>query len=586
MQNATDNTTTTSTTYDSTYQTVWIYDSYHTDERYITDMWIGRTMGLLSTIASLYIIQDIVKKIIHNWRHHRGHYHHHHGQSTRRSSLFAAAAASSMRGLGLNGGTGGGRGAGGAVRRRSSHSNKQLKVCDKIVLALSVCDVLFSFFGCFLASWPAPKGQAYGASGNVAICSVVGWFQNWGFVCSKYYNASLALCYLFMVRYNQNESQLRKRSQYIFLLTPILLNLPWQILSIAWQGGNFNGAYCTALEVYPLNCDVPGMECIRGQKIANLFQADPYELTYFVIVCQQSIFSFPIVVTSMALIYRTVNEVERRNDTHRFEERVARANNSTEAFAAAVTPTIVNGEAIFPDDSISSEGNNGSDDKATSSRQRTSSNRSLLGRRLAGATRRTRNRTRLSQVEAARRKYSNLVAWQGIWYVVAFLAVELPYWTIVMLYEETPVRYARFGVLLIPSQGLFNALVYQRPKILAYLDEHYADYNFVDDFLVAYWKRLISCCACTTSNLDKNAGVNEQERHIDNSESEEKQEQDSQPTKRSSSNDDADMAISVAATAPATETTNITFQTDISTTRNDENDGEDLAIEPLNKAAP
>ena len=86
--------------------------------------------------------------------------------------------------------------------------------------------------------------------------------------------------------------------------------------------------------------------------------------------------------------------------------------------------------------------------------------------------------------------------------------------------------------------------------------------------------------------MDKNVGVNEQERYIDNSESEEKQEQDSQPTKRSSSNDDADMAISVAATAPATETTNITFQTDISTTRNDENDGEDLAIEPLNKAAP
>ena len=78
--------------------------------------------------------------------------------------------------------------------------------------------------------------------------------------------------------------------------------------------------------------------------------------------------------------------------------------------------------------------------------------------------------------------------------------------------------------------------------------------------------------------MDNDIALNEQIRHINEPESEEKQEQDSPPTKRTSSNDDA-------ATVPATETTNVTFQTDCSSRRNDVLKDGELATEPQDEEA-
>ena len=64
------------------------------------------------------------------------------------------------------------------------------------MIALSICDILYSFFSCVLGPVPAPNGDAYQAIGTITSCSVVGWIQGWGMACTTYYNASLAICYL------------------------------------------------------------------------------------------------------------------------------------------------------------------------------------------------------------------------------------------------------------------------------------------------------------------------------------------------------------------------------------------------------
>ena len=388
-------------------------DYYHNDGYFITGIKIGRAMGFLSTIASAYIIQDIIRNA-------RG------GGRTSTNSR-------------------GGRG------RRSSNNNKW-KLSDKIILALNISDIFYSFFGPFLATWPAPEGQAFGSIGTILSCDIVGWFQNWGFVCSRYYNASLALCYLFMVRYNYNEDQLRK-VQYWFLLVPIVLCLPFQTLSLAWQGGSFNGQYCTAMLEYPYGCEThdPDVKCERGSKVANFFTTGDTLVVFYVVTSIQSIISFPIIVVSMGLLYVTVLGIERRNDRYRF----GGSSSGTVSHSAGTSGLSRQSDSSPPD-----------------------------------------------------RTQSKNVAWQGIWYIFAYLAVDIPYFGSTIIYAYGFLGWFSgvflwFASVVMPLQGLFNALVYLRPKLLAYMrdrqDEQRGQEQAQTTAISRCYRSFLSSCTKSTN---------------------------------------------------------------------------------------
>lgn len=334
---------------DTTQWTDMLSHYYNTDETQLMMYQLNRWAGLLSILCSVFVIQSIAR-----------------------------------------------------------HPVVRKEVSSRIMMALSVCDILYSFFGSFLGPWPAPKGMAYGSVGNLQLCAAAGVLSSTGFYCSTYYTASLAICYLLMIRYSWNERKL-KRAQFFLLLVPLLLYLPFLILSLAWEGESFNGTQCSQQSVYPTGCDdATGIPCIRGGKFSETIYKEGkwYEggLLYLVF---PSLICIPIVIVCMTLMFWTVYRQERANDSYRH---------------------------------------------------------------------------RGSITAAQSRMYSRQVAVQGILYVFAFLAVELPWVVGVFLWgrafrDPRPASIAQAS--LVPLQGFWNALVYLRPR---------------------YWPRIMTWCRSLRCN--------------------------------------------------------------------------------------
>ena len=277
-------------------------------------------------------------------------------------------------------------------------SKKKEKFSNHIMAVLSFMDLLSSFFAAFLLQWPAPRGTAPGSIGNNKTCTAAGIFGGLGFFCSTYYNASLAICYLLMVRYGWNEQRLRKEARPFLLFVPLLLVLPLLILSLAWQGGNFNDNYCAILVPSPQWCFLPDsdVECERGERLGETIYSTP--LGYLLLLLHV-IISLPIIVACMTLLYRTVLQQEQANDRYRFGGQVDRTQ-------------------------------------------------------------------------------SKLVGMQGIYYVWAFLIVELSWLSQIVLTAMGIVdgnshdRYSYVTSFTTPLQGFLNACVFLRPRYMEYLRQH------------------------------------------------------------------------------------------------------------------
>ncbi|CAB9507656.1 expressed unknown protein [Seminavis robusta] len=326
-----------------------VIDRWNTDEQLILEQQIQRWPALLSCLCSLYVIVDIVRQ-----------------------------------------------------------PHERVKVANRIVVLLSVCDVLYSFWSPFLGSWPAPVGSAYGAAGSVAACSTAAFFSGLGFYASTYYNASLAICYVLMICYGWNETKLAARRVAWFLyLIPLVIVLPWCILSLAWEGGNYNGRTCGMMQAYPQFCDNELVKCERGGKIVDVFwQNNANTPRGWILMVLPSIVCGPIVVGCMFLLYLYVLRQELAND-----------------------------------------------------------------------------RYRISVSTKESRRHSQQVAFQGILYVWAYLAVEIPWIVGVSMWAQRKANPALFVIpsILMPLQGWWNAVVYLRPRYWPWIQQR------------------LSCCCCTAS---------------------------------------------------------------------------------------
>ena len=191
---------------------------------------------------------------------------------------------------------------------------KRDKMSNRIMLGLSCSDVLFSTL-MFVSSWAVPSGQAYGSMGTVTTCTAQGFLNAYACIASQFYNASLALCYLLMVRYGWNEKQLRN-IQSIFLAFPVFIALPFTVPSLFWDAYNFDGVnLCSGIAPYPLWCDEGDVPCIRGGQLVRMIYKNKNLWAAFTpqILCGS------VILTSMILLYITVLKNERANDRYRFE---------------------------------------------------------------------------------------------------------------------------------------------------------------------------------------------------------------------------------------------------------------------------
>ena len=197
------------------------------------------------------------------------------------------------------------------------------KMSNRIVLGLSCSDVLFSSL-MFVSSWAVPAGQAYGSMGTVGTCTTQGFLNAYACIASQFYNASLAFCYLLMVRFGWNEEQLR-RIQLLLLGFPIFIAVPFTVPSLFWNAYNFDGVnLCSGIAPYPLWCDEDRVPCIRGGQLVEMIYKNRNLWAAFTpqIMCGS------VILSSMVMLYISVLKNEKANDRYRFEGYVSRVHSN------------------------------------------------------------------------------------------------------------------------------------------------------------------------------------------------------------------------------------------------------------------
>ena len=117
---------------------------------------------------------------------------------------------------------------------------RRCQTYHRLLLGISVCDLSASFW-LALSTWPIPKEEnALWAVGNTTSCTVQGFFTQAG-ISSSFYNASLSIYYLLVVRFNYKEHQLH-RIEYALHSVPILWALGTAVTGLVLQDvyGNAN----------------------------------------------------------------------------------------------------------------------------------------------------------------------------------------------------------------------------------------------------------------------------------------------------------------------------------------------------------
>ena len=277
---------------------------------------------------------------------------------------------------------------------------------NRIILLMSICDLLFSLSGPILGIVMVPSRiNVPGAEGNTTTCTIQGFMVLLFAAASVFCNVQLAICYLLIVRYEYNDEDLRNLEPW-FLLTPLILSGAIAIPGLPYQVYNFEGTSNCYLAASPDGCEESDfVDCERGA---------PY-VHYFVFVCVfLLLLSAFIIITSMVLMYATILQRERNNDQHRFWVRSS-ARLSTQS--GSITRTIG-----------------------------TSSNRS-------------------SAAAPTRRTLSNTMRSQGLWYSGAFLFSFLP--EALSSFVEN-YSFHIFVAFTVNMLGFSNALVYVRPRFLKF----------------------------------------------------------------------------------------------------------------------
>ena len=143
---------------------------------------------------------------------------------------------------------------------------------NRVILALSISDIIFSTSCHIFGTWPVPQGLVYGSSGNQGTCTTQGFFNMFSAFCAALYNMTLALTYLLQVCYEWSKEKLRSYHPFfIFNRISFVLVIVTSITTCSTY--NYNRGWACEISAYPLGCDAKdsGVDCICGSNTKNLF---------------------------------------------------------------------------------------------------------------------------------------------------------------------------------------------------------------------------------------------------------------------------------------------------------------------------
>ncbi len=345
----------------------------------------------------------------------------------------------------------------------------------RLILGLSVADILYSSANYLLNSFMVPMEMAYlipGAQGNVKTCAAQGFFTVIGFFISAYYNCSICFYYLAIIKYNKSDAYIAKKLERWFHGIPIMVVLMIGFLILAVKGYNAwgTGGRCFFQPNNPPHCigygdgeivDGFSIPCGRGNAFYNNYES---WIIFLALISPPPI----VIVTTMVMMYRTVVKIERKAARygvralrlHAQQERRERAENSLNEDDARPLSMIEKIQhciscwlcSLWYFLTCRNNINTGSDaNDVTAARRRRRSNMGM------GSSPRSN-----TSIRVASRKRAILLIASG--FVAAWALVWIPG----LIFAFFPSFEASIIASLFPPlQGLFNFIVFMSPKARA-----------------------------------------------------------------------------------------------------------------------
>mmetsp|Transcript_19370 Transcript_19370/g.28461 ORF Transcript_19370/g.28461 Transcript_19370/m.28461 type:complete len:210 (-) Transcript_19370:471-1100(-) len=170
--------------------------------------------------------------------------------------------------------------------------NREQRTFHRVLLVMSTCD-LISSFAYFTSTWASPQGTKQGIGIQFGVVTA-------------FYNCSLCLQYLLVVRYKATPVQLRKKYDKCLLLIPFITAIVLTLPGIVFKMHANSNLWCWIAVNYE-NC--------VGDHAESIWKGNIYDCASYCISLWLAIFC---VMFAQLLLFWTVRQTEKRAHLHRW----------------------------------------------------------------------------------------------------------------------------------------------------------------------------------------------------------------------------------------------------------------------------
>ena len=327
------------------------------------------------------------------------------------------------------------------------------RITHRILFGMSIADVLNSLHF-FASSWAAPAGSpdALWAVGTQLTCSLQAFLGNFGIIL-PIYNVALSTFYYLTVVHSWRERDFVKL-EWVFHLVPILFCLATGMAALFQKLYAYAGSWCW-IAPYPPDClesfYYGYTTCERGDNWSI------YRWAYWYVPLWISLVAITIL---QVLMYRSVRGTERQAGRWDARARLQREHELHES------------RPNQPNDEVRQKETDGADAEGDKSRNSLlQSPRSLIRQKSAALRQSVRRTFQAERNSRGQMTTSSQVYGQCLAYVLAAYGTFL-FPTINRITTQATGNWY-FGLALLhaltePTQGLWNYLVFNRPRYLKY----------------------------------------------------------------------------------------------------------------------
>jgi hypothetical protein len=116
-------------------------------------------------------------------------------------------------------------------------------IYHRLMLGLSIMDVLSSFFIWTISSWAMPKGSYLWAVGTLTTCDICGFIGTVGWIGSPMYNCALATYYFLQLKCNWFDRRIKAIEKWLHIV-PWVVSLGVAVLALSMNAIGPGYGYC------------------------------------------------------------------------------------------------------------------------------------------------------------------------------------------------------------------------------------------------------------------------------------------------------------------------------------------------------